>query len=142
MLDQRRVWVAGRGLGRLIAVSLLVLLFATTLGLTVTTQAPARSEPPPVVLDQSPIDCFSRCAENWSKPVISIQKAGIFVGRRRVTEGAMLSVLDLEYRKVSGARVFIRADAEISYGEFLRICRLVEAGGYAGQIRVLNEDIE
>lgn len=97
---------------------------------------------PEVVIEQNPMDCFGRCPRNWEAPAVSIQKSGLFIEGKSVTEASLPKVLRAEYKKVSGQWVFVRADADVSYGEVLRICQLIEAAGFRGRVRIINEDIE
>ena len=97
---------------------------------------------PEVVIDQNPIDCFGNCPPSWRAPVVSIQGTGLFIEGHPVTEASLPKVLRAEYRKVSGQWVFVRADADVPYGDVLRICQLIEAAGFRGRVRILNEDIQ
>ncbi len=96
----------------------------------------------PILLDQPPADCFSQCSKAWSQPVVSIQADGVFIGSRRVTDVSLAGVLGEEFKAVSGRWVFIRADAGVSYGEFLHVYGLIEAAGFKGKVRVINEELE
>lgn len=97
---------------------------------------------PEVVIEQNPLDCFGKCPRSWSAPAVSIQKNGLFIEGKLVTEASLPKVLRSEYKKVSGQWVFVRADADVSYGEVLRICRLIEASGFRGRVRIISEELE
>ncbi len=97
---------------------------------------------PVVEIDQNPLDCFGECPRNWSAPVVSIQQNGLFIEGNAVTEASLSKVLRAESKKVSGRWVFVRADADVPYGKVLRICRLIEASGFRGRVRILNEELE
>ncbi|MBI5941327.1 MAG: hypothetical protein HY859_12960 [Caulobacterales bacterium] len=101
----------------------------------------ASAKPFVVEVDQSPFDPPPNPPPGWNSPVFSIQRDGVFIAGRRVTDETLKPVLTQEFRRVSGYRVFVRADAEVTYGEFLRVCRLVEAAGFKGRVRLMNEDI-
>lgn len=103
---------------------------------------PAFGQAPPVLLDLPPDDCFAHCPPSWGRPVVSIQTDGVFISGRRVTDSSLGPVLTEEFKKVMGRRVYVRADADVPYGEVLRIYRVIERAGFEGKIRTISEELE
>lgn len=112
------------------------------LAISVMLTGPARAEPATVVFDQSPDDPPQTPPLSWRRPFVSVQKDGVFVAGRRVTDATLGSVLAEEFKRVSGRQIYVRADPDLSLGEVLRVYEAIEAAGFEGKVRMVNEDLD
>lgn len=112
------------------------------LSMSVMLTGPARAEPAMVVFDQSPDDPPQTPPLSWRRPFVSIQRDGVFVAGRRVTDTTLGSVLTEEFNRVSGRQIYVRADPDLSLGEVLRVYVAIEAAGFEGKVRMVSEDLE
>lgn len=103
-----------------------------------------------IALDLPPAIPDPPNAPKPKKPVfISIQESGaIFVGEAQQTSLANLPAdipVAMQKEGVTGnfteERVFVRADAEVSYDQFMAVLNVLQANGYF-KIGLINEDIE
>ena len=103
-----------------------------------------------IALDLPPAIPDPPNAPKPKKPVfISIQETGaIFVGEAQQTSLANLPAdipVAMQKEGVTGnfteERVFVRADAEVSYEQFMAVLNVLQANGYF-KIGLINEDIE
>ncbi|MDO8297522.1 MAG: biopolymer transporter ExbD [Caulobacter sp.] len=103
-----------------------------------------------IALDLPPAIPDPPNAPKPKKPVfISIQESGaIFVGEAQQTSLANLPADIPEAMRKEGVtgnfteeRVFVRADAEVSYDQFMAVLNVLQANGYF-KIGLINEDIE
>ena len=119
--------------------SALFLALCSSVALT----GPARAEPPVVVLDQSPRDFFRPPEQQPKLVFVSVAADGsLSVMGRPVTDAELGRALRRAFTANADTPVYLRADADVRYEAVLQAARKIEAAGFVGRVRILNEDIQ
>lgn len=102
-----------------------------------------KSEVEAVVLDQSPRDFFRPPSEMPKFVVVSVASGGeLSVMGRPVGKAALGEALRREFTPEADTPVYVRADADVPYGTVVEAYQQIEAAGFAGRVRTMNEELE
>ena len=74
--------------------------------------------------------------------VINIQNGGIFIGEAATTVDTLPADLARKLNKPDPTqeRVYIRANRDVRYGEFMRVMNTLQGNGYF-QVALINEEL-
>lgn len=75
--------------------------------------------------------------------VVSIEPEGrLAVMGRRVSQKALGEALRREFTSDADTVVYVRADPNVTYQRVITVYQAIEAQGFEGRVRLLNEEIE